>query len=1356
MSRITLEALSESDLHNKISSYYEALSLSQGKKSLKRSKKRSERAPESSGQVFYDVSPEYGLRTMSVNPSGTVDVSEIRMPLVVDLEAWSRKLKQFNTVELQLRCKDLRNRLLLNHPQDTPLLRLLVEIQAPPKQVDSWIEPIRKTLSQELGLIKNDTQVGIYSSEQTQTVIAIDLNNFQKDNLQRDVLTRVLRSVTGMEADGSLKLIEVSELFRSSGNTDPQDVHQQEQLVQEYQSYIAILRPIRQLLRYLEQSINDRTQRRDNIIRILRYCDSLNEIAIQKMLKDVIDKNPTTSSEGPTYPPECDQDTLEHHLNNQTRLFSSLRKQLSFVRPGSRIGASVIVDGEQGVIVGKDASKFMVEKNSDKSIVKLPESSLVLKNGCQNKLYKALHTSIGTNELVADLPSTFNQVAWIDLAGYVYDKLIALGFNYCPAQLRKTVYDALFPPLPLLGFYPHGVRHQRGGMNAKDVNKEIQEAEKKGSSALFKIVANKNLLSQLKHLGVSYQASQDTFDGLPNQWSLKKQGTNWLASLNSKDQVTLDLGKTTRQVKESIGEAPASSPSPQTTEAHSTSRVIEAPEIDSPPPSAVDLPDLSTDDAQLSRLTTEEFTRRPYLLQYQTTVTSGKILPLPEHLVRPSKRPKRTTKQSHKKTIRGSRTTPITLQLNKTSTDSGTGFQKIDNPNDVMGDEDIDRQSLESRDQLIISGQNLHTPVGAARYERVSQDYSQLQGIPDWRGLLDQTSRTYKFNLVGVRWESIHQAMGALKLEPVINQAWNKVGGGGVWQDSGLYEKMIRGDSSSTNEITAPRYWSHSLTDLDTQYPQWFTQITRYFGLEKGALLENQGDISFENLLLKRLTYSLYQANETAAAVLLATGNSSLLSACQGSYCTLHSLMETRELLRNRIIPSFYNSTQEERLFQERNVRVKLTSGIFRWAEKRHEIPTVVQVKNDLNIILGREARDSEESKTIDALIPVLLLQHNKQLQTSVGLALERRATYSGTSELASQQYQQGIVNLLTSTNKQGVHQLLENPELHSKVSDLEIETLDNYLQGEGLLTYNVPSNGDCLFYSIVDSLWYKELVPMDFTQDSHYSPEKIKKEVSISSTPQSVYGKAALQARKELSDKILANRDEAYISEQGDTVTTLEQAVVMELQNLVTPEQFSQLAEPFTTYTEMVKTSGSGYDLSEGEQRGIWGSEIELQAAAALYNVDIRLFVMDQNGRLQSPEGTYYLASDARKRFPHGKSYAAETQEIISLAWIQYSQSSAHYVSTRPIDKQLLLLVGQDGSVKRSQGEVLLLVGTDFNPETGRFNLLTESSVTEASPDPRDQEVSMWYHKNDVYYQGDKIGSRSDTTSGIQFPLKE
>ena len=50
-------------------------------------------------------------------------------------------------------------------------------------------------------------------------------------------------------------------------------------------------------------------------------------------------------------------------------------------------------------------------------------------------------------------------------------------------------------------------------------------------------------------------------------------------------------------------------------------------------------------------------------------------------------------------------------------------------------------------------------------------------------------------------------------------------------------------------------------------------------------------------------------------------------------------------------------------------------------------------------------------------------------------------------------------MDLLTSTNKQGVHQLLENPELHSKVSDLEIETLDNYLQGEGLLTYNVPSN---------------------------------------------------------------------------------------------------------------------------------------------------------------------------------------------------------------------------------------------------------------------------------------------------------
>jgi hypothetical protein len=278
----------------------------------------------------------------------------------------------------------------------------------------------------------------------------------------------------------------------------------------------------------------------------------------------------------------------------------------------------------------------------------------------------------------------------------------------------------------------------------------------------------------------------------------------------------------------------------------------------------------------------------------------------------------------------------------------------------------------------------------------------------------------------------------------------------------------------------------------------------------------------------------------------------------------------------------------------------------------------------------------------------------------------------------------------------------------------------------------------------------------MDFTRTSHYPETSERKSLSAFNTPpfHNVFTAAVKFSRSEIADKIMENRLEAYVLEDGVSVISVEDAVNLELRQLVGNDTFSSYEDPFREYITLVRNSADNEDLGVGERRGIWGSEIEIQAACALYYIDIRRFGIDSSGKLESDDGMYYRAIDVRERFVKGKSYSSSLQGVITICWASYGENSAHYLSTRPLESELPLVISPDGTVKRHipDQQTLLVIGTDFQFDSGHFHPLSEKDVHSSVENKVDRGVSFWYRDSDVYYLGKKIGIRSESAVGIVF----
>jgi len=183
------------------------------------------------------------------------------------------------------------------------------------------------------------------------------------------------------------------------------------------------------------------------------------------------------------------------------------------------------------------------------------------------------------------------------------------------------------------------------------------------------------------------------------------------------------------------------------------------------------------------------------------------------------------------------------------------------------------------------------------------------------------------------------------------------------------------------------------------------------------------------------------------------------------------------------------------------------------------------------------------------------------------------------------------------------------------------------------LLVINVPPNGDCLFYSIVETLNEMDLLPGDFSRKT------TEKDVKLGGGElKQVHTEAMKQLRIKVA-KIL--QDNLELDSFQPTKVYIENIPDMTIEKFI--EGTSKSADPI---------DGEG---------GLWGESIHLGIISGLFNINI--VVLDSSEKTMT-----YLAKDYRPLIKNGQLYT-DLEEPVTI-YLGYLINK-HYVGLIPIDDE-------------------------------------------------------------------------------------
>ena len=246
----------------------------------------------------------------------------------------------------------------------------------------------------------------------------------------------------------------------------------------------------------------------------------------------------------------------------------------------------------------------------------------------------------------------------------------------------------------------------------------------------------------------------------------------------------------------------------------------------------------------------------------------------------------------------------------------------------------------------------------------------------------------------------------------------------------------------------------------------------------------------------------------------------------------------------------------------------------------------------------------------------------NQELKDANALVLRLESIY-----LLYRYFGKNRVNEMSESDKNDAQiQLLKNLEEGKKLSHNKTEDMENRLRNYGYEMKEMPPNGDCMYYSIIHGMKLKNIQPMDFEQDFHYSEVQVLKNVSLQRGDEKilpVYSKATVQARDEIATK-------------------------MEI-NLKNERKASEFEVILVTMTE-----GVDEYIKKIKKQGTWGGIYELRVASALYNVNFIIY--SSNGYRIN-----IVAEESRKLFSEGKTYNDDLHDIPTIV-LGY-MDGIHYV---------------------------------------------------------------------------------------------
>jgi hypothetical protein len=624
-------------------------------------------------------------------------------------------------------------------------------------------------------------------------------------------------------------------------------------------------------------------------------------------------------------------------------------------------------------------------------------------------------------------------------------------------------------------------------------------------------------------------------------------------------------------------------------------------------------------------------------------------------------------------------------------------------------------------------------------YTNYSED---LFSVAGWQKLLSNgvLSEDYSYYLSGHRWDSVEQPaiiLACYELPGLSSDLTTKCQT--VFSDA-LADKLLTSEQLKLKYpiISHLQNWTTPLEQLDK------AQLIKYLtdrGLEYDTVISTCKGINLANLTLRRLLYAKFIHNPSLQDLLLATRQAMIVTPVGDNvYQVGHSLMETRHYLQTGVQPVYYNTGWESEQQQLTIASNKYVEDLLQWVHSYGELPEAGVV-----------------STTLSATQAQVVLANNQDKLESL---LTSKPDVMGSSGETSPDIFSPGESEADSPLPLKLSDLLRDEQQYREFYVQQLKVIDQNLLPHKLLAYDVPPNGDCLFYAIMDVL----------TQTNHpwVSSEQASKtlrRISLSpfktGVPVCVREEAVITLRQLLADKVVANSEKPYL----DTGLTVRQIVAQELREELGESVFSELSDPFASYTERIQKSASSDNVtSEDQHHGIWGGDTEIWMTCAYFGINIQKWVISQTSVFVKSE--LYLADRARQYFPDGDTSDPDTPTpTLNLIWVSLgTQNQAHFITTRPTDSELVFWVNDDGQVRKAitvtcsdaTGNTLE-IGTGFNPETGIFTPSSgpiEPTITPlCSPTNLEWNQVKYYRvRDEVYYRGCLVGSFSEDVIPIVF----
>ena len=209
-----------------------------------------------------------------------------------------------------------------------------------------------------------------------------------------------------------------------------------------------------------------------------------------------------------------------------------------------------------------------------------------------------------------------------------------------------------------------------------------------------------------------------------------------------------------------------------------------------------------------------------------------------------------------------------------------------------------------------------------------------------------------------------------------------------------------------------------------------------------------------------------------------------------------------------------------------------------------------------------------------------------------------------------------------------------------------KIEDLDDYIEGQGKTIYPVPPDGNCGYYSVVETMALADIYPLNFSEQGEslqYSRERQTEKVSHTQEEEKhaqVLYKAMLELRRDTAMKFSQNFKIDEV--QSDEIEAIKVAISRSYES----DTFNQkIKDKYISEIENSSTSK--------QKIGDWITDIELGLISAMFNININVYNSDRTI-------TNYEAPKYRNLYPiQPNRNMGASPKSIQLGYI----SNYHYV---------------------------------------------------------------------------------------------